>query len=137
MKYPLITLTKFGLLRAKIYACSKRPYLMVGFTSYLIITLIIVLYLHKTPSFTSDMEIVLPGTGSSNSFSLDSVGQVTSQTDMPFSGGGFNPRVNYKEMLSSRSVRSRAAKKLKISFEDFGKPRIKLAEQTSIISLVV
>jgi uncharacterized protein involved in exopolysaccharide biosynthesis len=110
---------------------------MVGFTSYLIITLIIVLYLHKTPSFTSDMEIVLPGTGSSNSFSLDSVGQVTSQTDMPFSGGGFNPRVNYKEMLSSRSVRSRAAKKLKISFEDFGKPRIKLAEQTSIISLVM
>jgi uncharacterized protein involved in exopolysaccharide biosynthesis len=135
MKYPIITLTKFGLIRAKIYTILKRPYLVVGIASYLVVGLLILLYLDKTPSFTSDMEMVLPGTGSSNSVSLDNVGQIVSQTSTPFSGGGFNPRVNYKEMLSSRGVRARAAKKLHISLQELGKPRIKLTEQTSIISL--
>lgn len=135
MKYPIVALTKFGLFRAQTYAILKRPYLVVGLTSYLIVSLLVLLYLNKTPSFTSDMEMVLPGTGSSSSVSLDNVGQVVSQTNTPFSGGGFNPRVNYKEMLSSRGVRSRAAEKLKISLEELGEPKIKLTEQTSIIAL--
>jgi uncharacterized protein involved in exopolysaccharide biosynthesis len=135
MKYPIVTLSKYGLFRAKIYAVLKRPYLVVALASYLVVALLIVIYLNKAPSFTSDMEMVLPGTGSSNSVSLDNVGQIVSQTSTPFSGGGFNPRVNYKEMLSSRGVRARAAKTLQISIQELGKPRIKLTEQTSIISL--
>ncbi|MFT5297037.1 MAG: hypothetical protein ACI9YH_003066 [Colwellia sp.] len=135
MKYPIVTLSKYGLFRAKIYAVLKRPYLVVVLASYLVVALLIVIYLNKAPSFTSDMEMVLPGTGSSNSVSLDNVGQIVSQTSTPFSGGGFNPRVNYKEMLSSRGVRARAAKNLQISIQELGKPRIKLTEQTSIISL--
>ena len=75
MKYPLVTLTRFGSFRAKIYAILKRPYLVVALASYLVVALLIVIYLNKAPSFTSDMEMVLPGTGSSNSVSLDNVGQ--------------------------------------------------------------
>lgn len=135
MIYPIVPLTRFGLFRARTYNILKRPYLVVGALSYVFVILLVLLYLHKAPSYTSDMEMVLPGTGSSNSVSLDNVGQVVSQTNTPFSGGGFNPRVNYKEMLSSRGVRARAAKALKISIEELGKPRIKLTEQTSIISM--
>ena len=135
MKYPIVTLTKYGLFRAKIYIIVKRPYLVVALASYLVVALLILLYLNKDPSFTSDMEMVLPGTGSSNSVSLDNVGQIVSQTSTPFTGGSFNPRVNYKEMLSSRGVRARAAEKLHISLEELGQPKIKLTEQTSIISL--
>ena len=137
MKYPIVTLTSFGLFRARTYSVLKRPYLVVGLACYLVVALLIMLYLNKAPSFTSDMEMVLPGTGSSNSVSLDNVGQVVSQTNTPFSGGGFNPRVNYKEMLSSRGVRGRAAEKLNISLDELGQPRIKLTEQTSIISLAM
>jgi uncharacterized protein involved in exopolysaccharide biosynthesis len=137
MKYSIVALTKFGLFRAQAYTILKRPYLVVGLASYLIVLLLVLLYLNKSPSFTSDMEMVLPGTGSSNSVSLDNVGQVVSQTNAPFSGGGFNPRINYKEMLSSRGVRARAAKKLNISLDNFGEPKIKLTEQTSIISLAM
>lgn len=135
MKYPIVLLTKFGLFRAQTYTILKRPYLVVGLVSYLIVALLVIIYLKQAPSFTSDMEMVLPGTGSSNSVSLDDVGQIVSQTNAPFSGGGFNPRVNYKEMLSSRGVRARAANNLQISLDEFGSPRIKLTEQTSIISL--
>ncbi len=137
MKYPIVPLTKVGLLRAQIYATLKRPYLVVAVVSYLLIALLISLYLNKAPSFTSDMEMVLPGTGSSNSVTLDDIGQVVSQTNTPFAGGGFNPRVNYKEMLSSRGVRARAAKTLHLSLEELGQPKIKLTEQTSIISLSI
>ena len=135
MKYPIVPLTKFGLFRAQTYAVLKRPYLVTALASYFMVALLVIIYINKAPSFTSDMEMVLPGTGSSNSVSLDNVGQVVSQTNTPFSGAGFNPRVNYKEMLSSRGVRARAAKKLHMTLEDLGEPRIKLTEQTSIISL--
>jgi len=137
MKYPIVTLSKFGLFRARTYAVLKRPYLVVGLFSYLMVILLVVLYLYKAPSYSSDMEMVLPGTGSSNSVSLNDIGQVVSQTNTPFSGGGFNPRVNYKEMLSSRGVRARAAEKLNLSLDELGKPRIKLTEQTSIISMTM
>lgn len=135
MLYPIVSLNRYGLFRARTYRLLKRPYLVVAMLSYAVVSLIVILYLHKAPSYTSDMEMVLPGTGSSNSVSLDNVGQVVSQTNTPFSGGGFNPRVNYKEMLSSRGVRVRAAKKLNIGIEALGVPRIKLTEQTSIISM--
>lgn len=137
MKYPIVVLTKTGLLRAQIYAVLKRPYLVVGAASYLFVAGLILLYLNSSPSYTSDMEMVLPGTGSSNSVTLDDIGQVVSQTNTPFSGGGFNPRVNYKEMLSSRGVRARAAKSLHLSLDELGKPKIVLTEQTSIISLLI
>jgi len=137
MKYPIVPLTKVGLLRAKIYSTLKRPYLVIAVVSYLFIALLVLIYLNKAPSYTSDMEMVLPGTGSSNSVTLDDVGQVVSQTNIPFAGGGFNPRVNYKEMLSSRGVRVRAAKALNLSLVELGNPKIKLTEQTSIISLSI
>lgn len=137
MKYPLITLTKFGKFRAIVYQTMKRPYLVTGIISYAVIGLIISLYLAKSPRFTSQMDLVLPGTGSSSSVTLDNVGQIVSQTNTPFSGGGFNPRVNYKEMLGSRAVGERAAKDLNMPLSDFGEPKVKLTEQTSIISFSI
>lgn len=137
MKYPIATLSQFGLFRANLYRILKRPYLVVGLVSYLLVALLVAAYLAKEPVYTSNMELVLPGTGNSSSVSLNDIGEVVSKTNAPFSGGGFNPRINYKEMLSSRTVIERAAIDLNISPQDFGKAKIKLTEQTSIISLAV
>lgn len=137
MRYPIIKLSKFGLFRSKVYRILKRPYLVVGLVSYACVVLLVSLYLSKTPQYTSHMQLVLPGTGNSSSVSLNGIGEVVSQTNTPFSGGGFNPRVNYKEMLSSRTVLERAAKELNMTVNGFGKAKIKLTEQTSIITLAV
>jgi uncharacterized protein involved in exopolysaccharide biosynthesis len=137
MKYPIVPLDRFGLIRAHIYRTLKRPYLVVAVMCYALIGLFTTLYLAKTPVYTSDMELVLPGTGNSSSVSLNDIGEVVSKTNTPFSGGGFNPRINYKEMLSSRTVIERAADSLQISPVDFGRAKIKLTEQTSIITLQV
>ena len=137
MKYPIATLNTFGVFRSNIYRTLKRPYLVIGFMSYAVVILLVAAYLAKEPVYTSDMELVLPGTGNSSSVSLNDIGEVVSKTNAPFSGGGFNPRINYKQMLSSRTVIERAANDLKIPVTNFGKAKIKLTEQTSIISLSV
>lgn len=133
----LIPLTEWGLFRSNVYRLMKRPYLVTALTSYLTIALLVSMYLGKPQTFRSEMELVLPGTGSSNSVSLNDVGQVVSQTSTPFAGGGFNPRVNYKEMLSSRGVLETAANELGMSLVEFGEPKLKLTEQTSIIQVSI
>lgn len=137
MKYPLVPLDRFGRFRATLYRRLKRPYLIIGLVSYATVFLLILLYLNKAPSYSSQMELVLPGTGNSSSVSLNDIGEVVSKTNAPFAGGGFNPRINYKEMLSSRTVIERAAASLHISPLQFGKAKIRLTEQTSIITLQV
>jgi uncharacterized protein involved in exopolysaccharide biosynthesis len=104
---------------------------------YLFIALIVMLYLNKAPVYQSELELVLPGTGASSSVALDNVGQVQSQTSAPFSAGGFNPRVNYKEMLLSRGVLNLASEKTALSAVKFGQPKIALTEQTSILAVSI
>ncbi|MFT5706930.1 MAG: hypothetical protein ACI9ES_001219 [Oceanospirillaceae bacterium] len=137
MKNPIATRSRFNIFRAHAYRILKRPYLVVSLTSYTLVGLLVTLYLMKTPVYTSNMELVLPGTGNSSSVSLNGIGQIVSKTDTPFAGGGFNPRINYKEMLSSRRIVDGAAASLNISSKDFGKAKVKLTEQTSIILLTV
>lgn len=131
----LVELTQWGLFRSNVYRVMKRPYLVTALVGYLLVIALVSLYLSKPMKFRSEMELVLPGTGSSSNVSLDEVGQVVSQTSTPFASRGFNPRVNYKEMLSSRGVLGAAAKEMGMSMGQFGQAKIKLTEQTSIIAV--
>lgn len=133
----LVPLNDWGKFRSNVYRIMRRPYLVTALSGYVTVVLLVLLYLSKPETFRSEMELVLPGTGSSNSVSLNEVGQVVSQTSTPFAGGGFNPRVNYKEMLSSRGVLTTAAEKMGMSLPQFGEAKIKLTEQTSIIAVSI
>lgn len=121
--------------RGQIYLWLRKPYLVAALCGYAFVILLVSFYLSLPQKFKSDMDLVLPGTGASSNVSLDEVGQVISQTSTPFGGGGFNPRVNYKEMLSSRGVLQRAANKVNLSLEQFGEAKVKLTEQTSILEI--
>jgi uncharacterized protein involved in exopolysaccharide biosynthesis len=135
--YPIALLTPFDRFRATVYRFVKWPYLTFTLCSYLLIATIVILYLNKAPSYQSELELVLPGTGATSSVSIDNVGQVMSQTSAPFSAGGFNPRVNYKEMLLSRGVLLLASEKTEMATISFGKPKIALTEQTSILAISI
>jgi len=121
--------------RARRIRFLRSPYLILGCISYVLLTLMVFAYLQKKPVFGSNMALVMPGSGSSSSFQIDNVGQASVQTKSAFAGSSFNPRVNYKEMLKSREVISKAAGIVYIEYEDFGLPKIKLTEQTSIIEV--
>lgn len=135
--YPIATLTPFGHFRASVYRFVKWPYLTFTLCGYLLIAAVVTLYLNKAPVYKSELELVLPGTGASSSVSIDNVGQVMSQTSAPFSAGGFNPRVNYKEMLLSRGLLLLASEKTEMSSARFGQPKIALTEQTSILAISI
>jgi len=121
--------------RAKRLGFFKSPYLIIGGISYFLVVLMVLLYLNKEPVFSSNMALVLPGSGTTSSFQLEQVGQANTQTKSPFAGASFNPRVNYKEMLKSREVIEAAAREVFMTTEGFGIPKIKLTEQTSIIEV--
>ncbi|MFT4790249.1 MAG: hypothetical protein ACI95X_003096 [Paraglaciecola sp.] len=135
--YPIATISPFGHFRAYIYRFAKWRYLTFTLCSYLLIAAVVFLYLNKAPVYKSELELVLPGTGASSSVAIDNVGQVMSQTSAPFSAGGFNPRVNYKEMLLSRGVLLLASAKTEMTSLDFGQPKIALTEQTSILAISI
>jgi uncharacterized protein involved in exopolysaccharide biosynthesis len=137
MHYPIAIPTGYQKFRAQVYRIVRWPYLVLCLCGYLFIAVIVMLYLNKAPVYQSELELVLPGTGASSSVALDNVGQVQSQTSAPFAAGGFNPRVNYKEMLLSRGVLNLASEKISISVIKFGQPKITLTEQTSILSVSI
>lgn len=129
--------TRWDRFRGHVYRILRWPYMTTGAMGYAFILMLVSLYMSQSPKYKSELDLVLPGTGSSNQVSLNEVGQVTSQTSTPFGSGGFNPQVNYKEMLSSRGVIERAAEKVGITAAQFGKPNVKLTQQTSIIAITI
>lgn len=66
-------------LRACIYRCLKKPYLVAACLGYLVIIGMVLLYLQQSPTYSSEMDLVLPGTGASSNVNLNEVGEVVSQ----------------------------------------------------------
>lgn len=92
------------------------------------------MYLHVAPTrYTSEWSVILPGAGVNAKVALDRIGQTQTSATSPFSNKGLNPKVNYKEIASSRVVLRDAARRAQMSVEGFGRPQIKLIDQTSII----
>jgi len=137
MSHSLVVQNAYGRFRSKVYRVTKKPYLAIIFCAYVFIALLVAAYIASPSRYTSSMELVLPGTGNSSNVSLNDVGQVVSQTATPFGTRGFNPRVNYKVMLSSRRVVANAAAQLGLRVQQFGEPKVTLTEQTSILEVTI
>ncbi len=84
-------------------------------------------------SYTSEWSVILPGAGSDTRLSLERIGQAQSSASSPFSDKALSPKVNYKEIAESRPVIAAAAEAVGLQPADFGKPKIKLVDQASII----
>jgi len=85
------------------------------------------------PVFTSKWTLILPGTGINTSINIENIGQATTSSLSAYGGNSISPKVNYKSIAESQSVLMPAAKAMKMDIETFGKPRIKLVDQTSLI----
>lgn len=93
------------------------------------------LLLPKT--YASEWAIILPGSSVDARVSLDRIGQAQISSSSPFSDKALSPKVNYKEIASSRPVLKAAAGARGLDVRAFPKPRIKLIDQTSIIEFKV
>lgn len=110
-RYVLFTVAVFGLLWGAIFS-----------------------YLRFTPlSYTSEVSLILPGSGASNSITLDNIGQATSFANSAFSSPSISPTQTYKRLLSANRVLMAAAQILDVELGEFGRPQIKLVDETSLI----
>ena len=84
-------------------------------------------------SYVSHWTMILPGSGSTSSMSLETIGQASSTPAGHFSSAQMSPKVIYKEIAESEQVRQAAAKALNMKLGQFGKPRVKLIDETSLM----
>ena len=109
-------------------------YMILSIAILSAIWLITFIYLKTTkPTFRSHWTLVLPGKGAGASVSLVDIGQTSTAAASPYSNSSTSAKANYKEFAMSHAVLRRAANFVKLSIEEFGVPRIKLVDQTSLL----
>ena len=86
-----------------------------------------------SPKYKSEWTLILPGKGMGANVSLVDIGQTSTAAASPYTSASTNPKSNYKEFATSSVVLREAAKSLDMSVKEFGKPRVKLVDQTSLL----
>ncbi|WP_232772015.1 MULTISPECIES: exopolysaccharide biosynthesis protein [unclassified Shewanella] len=116
----------------------KRLYLKTAMMSLLIIWIMTsILLVIKPTSYVSKWILILPGNGAGALVNLDSVGQATSSSSSPYLSSAIDPRENYKAISSSDMLMTQAAKQLKMSVAQLGKPKLTLPSQTGLMEFSV
>lgn len=91
-------------------------------------------YLKTAPlSFRSQTSLILPGSGASASMNLNGIGQASSFANSAFSSNSVSPTETYKRLIGADRILEAAADAMEMTRKDFGKPRIDLVDQTSLI----
>lgn len=85
------------------------------------------------PSYTSDVSLILPGSGSQSSVNLADLGQASSSAASAFSSSSVSPTQTYKRLLAANRTRERTADDLGIALSELGEPKITLVDETSLI----
>lgn len=83
--------------------------------------------------YTSEWAINIPGSGSTSNINLPDIGQATSQNYSAYAGANYDPRENYKAIATSDQVLKAAANKVDMVPKKFGKPRIRIVDNTSLM----
>lgn len=95
-------------------------------------------YLVFTPlKYASRWTLILPGSAQSAAMQLESIGQATSTANSPFSSVSLSPKVVYKEIADSDQVRTAAALSIGMDNAQFGRPRIKLIDETGLMQFEI
>jgi uncharacterized protein involved in exopolysaccharide biosynthesis len=98
------------------------------------ITAVLYLLLSK-PVYTSKWALILPDSSSSTNLNLPEIGQATSTSNPVISGSNFDTRANYQYILTSDHVIDEASRRSNLNRDEFGKPKIKLIDNTTIMQL--
>lgn len=120
--------------RARSHSEMALPYVRGAALSVACVWAFVATYLAFTPrTYVSRWTLNLPGASSNVSLSLESIGQSSSNAGSPFSSSALSPKVVYKEIAEGERVRSAAARSLGLELVAFGKPRVKLIDETALM----
>ncbi len=85
-------------------------------------------------TYTSNFSLIMPVTGAGQSVNLESIGQATATASSPFAQKSVDPKVNYRAIAMSKPVLQAAAEAAELETSEFGKPKIKLVDQTALMN---
>ncbi|TQV73784.1 hypothetical protein FLL45_13015 [Aliikangiella marina] len=102
---------------------------LIGIVWFLAISYIVV----APPTYRSEWTLVLPGKGAGANVNLVDIGQTSTSAASPYSNSSTSPKANYKAFATSNAVLKNAASSLGMTVSEFGKPRVKLVDQTSLL----
>ncbi|MEP0745374.1 hypothetical protein [Coleofasciculus sp. FACHB-501] len=86
------------------------------------------------PNYSTELALSLPSAGSASNINLPGIGQASSKSDSPYMSTNQDPRENYKFLALSKPVLETAANKLNMPLQDFGKPRAKVLDNTTLMT---
>ncbi len=113
-----------------------QHYLLAGIIANTAFWASALLYLQLVPpTYTSRSAVTLPGAGSAANVNLPGIGQASYESSSPYASSTQDPREDYKFVALSESVLKAAATKLDMPLEEFGKPRIKIVDSTTIMQV--
>ena len=115
-----------------------KRYVLTGVVGVTVIVLSALLVLELTPGvYTSRWTLILPGSGSEANLVLQGIGQASSSSASPYASISRSPRVNYREIVTSDTVLALAAQIAELPASEFGRPRVKLVQQSSLMSFSI
>ncbi|UZD89707.1 GumC family protein [Cognatishimia activa] len=85
------------------------------------------------PKYTSQMSLILPGSGVSASVNMEGIGQASSYASSAFSSNSISPTQTYKRLLRADRILDAAALSLNARREDLPRPKVTLVDQTGLI----
>ena len=92
-------------------------------------------YIKATPAvYISNWTLSLPGTVTNTRLNLPNSGTASSEAESPYANKAQDPRENYKFIATSEPVARAAATQLKMSPKELGQPRIKIVDNTTLIT---
>ncbi|MEH2175581.1 GumC family protein [Nostoc sp.] len=112
-------------------------YLLLGLATNVTFWTSALFYVKITPrTYTSSSAINLPGAGSNANVNLPGIGQAYYENSSPYSSSSSqDPRENYKFIAQSEAVLKAAAARVNMSLEEFGSPRFKVMDNTTIMTV--
>lgn len=110
-----------------------RYLVIFGLTAGAVWTPISAYVRYTPPSFTSDVSLILPGSGAQASVNLADLGQASSSAASAFSSSRVSPTETYKRLLAANRTLERAAAALDTPMGALGEPKIQLVDETSLI----
>jgi uncharacterized protein involved in exopolysaccharide biosynthesis len=112
------------------------PYLFLGMAINGAIWSSALLLMKVMPrTYTSDWTLTLPGSGSSTNVNLPGLGGAVSEATSPYANQSQDPRETYKFLITSEPVLLAAAEQLNMPKKKFGKPKVAIVTNTTLMTL--
>lgn len=113
---------------------SWQLYLLAGIVANVAIWSSSLLFLKVKPlTYSSQYTVTLPTSGSTTNVNLPNIGVASYENSSPYAAITQDPRENYKLIAESEAVIKAAANQLNMPLDKFGKPKVKIVNNTTLM----